>query len=108
MAYDKKLHNNFVQVITSRIYSDIFISKKQLTTKYIEELNAFVNENQILKLQNEVNEVREIVVNNINLVLDRGEKIDELLIKSENLTDSSRIFLKHTKKLNSRCPCIIS
>jgi synaptobrevin family protein YKT6 len=36
-------------------------------------------------------------------VLIRGEKIDALLEKSQNLSDEAKVFYKKSKKLNSCC-----
>lgn len=40
---------------------------------------------------------------NLNTIISRGETLQELLIKSENMSLQSKAFLTDTKKLNSCC-----
>ena len=58
------------------------------------------------QIEAELNETRLILLDNIDKVLARGEKLDELLAKSEHLSDSSKTFLSRSRKLN-RC-CVLS
>ena len=55
------------------------------------------------QIQNQLDDTKYIMVNNISLILRRGEKIEDLLIKSQHLEDNSRNFIIKTKKLNSCC-----
>ena len=76
--------------------------------KYIsDELKKSQNPepDKITKVQSELDEIKKTMVTNIEKVIDRGEKIDNLIVKSQELSDNSKLFYKKTKKLN-RC-CII-
>lgn len=48
-------------------------------------------------------EVKTIMINNIDLVLKRGEKLDDLVMKTQHLSDSSKKFYMKAKKLNKCC-----
>ena len=61
--------------------------------------------NVLTKINDDLNETKDIMIKNIDSLLNRGEKIEDLLIKSENLSKESKDFLIKTKKLN-RC-CVI-
>ena len=55
------------------------------------------------KVQNELDETKIILHNTIAAVLDRGEKLDDLVAKSEGLSMQSKTFYKTAKKTNSCC-----
>jgi synaptobrevin family protein YKT6 len=55
------------------------------------------------KVQNELDETKIILHNTIKSVLDRGEKLDDLVEKSEGLSMQSKMFYTTAKKTNSCC-----
>ena len=55
------------------------------------------------KVQNELDETKIILHNTIAAVLDRGEKLDDLVFKSEGLSLQSKTFYKTARKTNSCC-----
>lgn len=57
----------------------------------------------IMKVQNELDETKIVLHKTIESVLQRGEKLDSLVDKSEALSLSSRMFYKQAKKTNSCC-----
>lgn len=57
------------------------------------------------KIQSELDETKIILHNTIEAVLERGEKLDDLVEKSEGLSLQSKTFYKTAKKTN-RC-CVI-
>jgi synaptobrevin family protein YKT6 len=54
-------------------------------------------------LQREIDEVKAIMVENIDKILVRGTKIDDLVQRSSELDDSSKQFYKRSKDLKSCC-----
>ena len=58
---------------------------------------------KILKIQNELDQTKKIMVKNIEQVLKRGEKIESLVEKSEELSRLGGIYIREAKKLNSCC-----
>lgn len=57
----------------------------------------------MMKVQNELDETKIVLHNTIEAVLQRGEKLDDLVAKSEGLSMSSKTFYKTAKKTNSCC-----
>lgn len=57
----------------------------------------------LTKVQAELDETRIILHNTIEAVLERGEKLDDLVSKSEGLSDASKMFYKTARKTNSCC-----
>lgn len=76
----------------------------------VPEINALLAKYQspsevdsLLKLQNQVEEVKEIMVKNMEKMLDRGEKLEDLAEKTDQLSLQSKTFMKQSKKLNKCC-----
>ncbi|CAO3627348.1 unnamed protein product [Cunninghamella blakesleeana] len=57
----------------------------------------------IMKVQNELDETTAILHKTIDSVLQRGEKLDALVDRSEALSSQSKMFYKTAKKTNSCC-----
>ncbi|AOA61572.1 Vesicle membrane protein (v-SNARE) [Komagataella phaffii CBS 7435] len=55
------------------------------------------------RVQKELDETKIVLHKTIESVLQRGEKLDSLVDKSEALSSSSRMFYKQAKKTNSCC-----
>ena len=68
-------------------------------TKYQDPSQA----DAIMKVQQELDETKIVLHKTIENVLQRGEKLDHLVDKSESLTASSKMFYKQAKKTNSCC-----
>nr|CAG4652193.1 EOG090X0E6P [Triops cancriformis] len=57
----------------------------------------------LTKIQDELDETKIILHNTIEAVLERGEKLDDLVSKSQGLSDASKMFYKTARKTNSCC-----
>lgn len=57
----------------------------------------------LTKIQGDLDETKIILRNTIASVLERGEKLDDLVSKSEQLSIQSKAFYKTAKKTNSCC-----
>lgn len=55
------------------------------------------------KIKEGIEEIKELMITNIELVLQRGVKLDELLQASNDLSENSKRFFKAAKKTNSCC-----
>ncbi len=55
----------------------------------------------ILKIQNQLDETKDIMIQNIEQILQRGETIQELVDRTEDLETSSKVFFQNADKLNS-------
>ncbi|KAK0711348.1 Longin-like domain-containing protein [Lasiosphaeris hirsuta] len=59
--------------------------------------------NSIAKIQQELDETKIVLHKAIDSVLQRGEKLDDLVQKSSDLSSQSKMFYKTAKKQNSCC-----
>ncbi|KAK2749626.1 palmitoyltransferase [Myotisia sp. PD_48] len=73
-------------------------------------LNEFIvqyqqpeNVDSIIKIRQELDETKIILHKTIESALERGEKIDDLVSKSEGLSAQSKMFYTSAKKQNSCC-----
>nr|CAH7716420.1 unnamed protein product [Callosobruchus chinensis] len=57
----------------------------------------------LTKIQEDLDETKIILHNTIQAVLERGEKLDDLVSKSEGLSMQSKAFYKTARKTNSCC-----
>ncbi|EWG45795.1 synaptobrevin like ykt6 [Fusarium verticillioides 7600] len=72
---------------------------KEYLTKYQDPQQA----DSILKIQKELDETKIVLHKTIESVLQRGEKIDDLVAKSDGLSAQSKMFYQQAKKQNSCC-----
>lgn len=75
------------------------LSSKDIVEKY---QNPNETDN-IMKIQKQLNETKEIMHNTIESVLDQNEKLDELVMKSNKLSYTSKKFYVQAKRNNSCC-----
>lgn len=60
----------------------------------------------MMRVQAEVDEVKGIMMDNIEKILKRGENIDDLIEGAEELTNTTKAFHRTAKKANRRC-CVV-
>jgi len=65
-----------------------------------------VEADSVLKIQKDLDETKEVLVKSIDQLLLRGERLDVLAEKSQDLSFQSKAFLKQSEKLNSCCTVI--
>ncbi|CUM66143.1 uncharacterized protein PRCAT00003800001 [Priceomyces carsonii] len=71
--------------------------------QYLKKYQDPSQADSIMKVQQELDETKIVLHKTIESVLQRGEKLDSLVDKSEALSSSSRMFYKQAKKTNSCC-----
>jgi len=76
-----------------------FPELKDYIVKYQDPQQA----DSIMKIQKELDETKIVLHKTIESVLQRGEKIDDLVAKSDGLSAQSRMFYTQAKKQNSCC-----
>ncbi len=86
----------------SIIRSDIDI-KNELLLTIMEKYQDASSYCKLEKVKEDIEEIKEVMINNIELILQRGVKLDELIQKSNDLSENSKRFLKASKKVNSCC-----
>lgn len=67
--------------------------------KYQDPINA----DKIMKIQKDLDETKIVLHQTIESVLERGEKLDNLVGKSNDLSVASQMFYKQAKKTNACC-----
>ena len=76
-----------------------FPELKDYLAKYQDPQQA----DSIMKIQKELDETKIVLHKTIESVLERGEKIDNLVSKSNDLSSQSKAFYTQAKKTNSCC-----
>jgi synaptobrevin family protein YKT6 len=85
------------------------ISRESETIDINKMIEKYQNPNEadpILKIHQTIETTKTTMVDAIDKVLARGEKIDDLVSRSGDLSEESKAFYKSSKKMNS-CACII-
>jgi synaptobrevin homolog YKT6 len=85
--------------ISTSVTSVRFPQLKEYITKYQDPNQA----DSIMKVQRELDETKIVLHKTIESVLERGEKIDSLVQKSDGLSAQSKMFYQQAKKQNSCC-----
>ncbi|KAL5083565.1 palmitoyltransferase [Trichoderma cf. simile WF8] len=70
---------------------------------YLEKYQDPQQADSIMKIQKELDETKIVLHKTIESVLQRGEKIDDLVAKSDGLSAQSKMFYQQAKKQNSCC-----
>lgn len=60
----------------------------------------------IMKIQKNLDETRDVLHNTIESVLQRGEKLEDLVERSGELSAQSKMFYKQAKRANSCCAVV--
>ncbi|KAK4494041.1 hypothetical protein PRZ48_015228 [Zasmidium cellare] len=71
--------------------------------EYIQKYQDPQAADSIMKIQKELDETKIVLHKTIESVLERGEKIDSLVAKSDGLSAQSKMFYTQAKKQNSCC-----
>jgi len=70
---------------------------------YLKKFEDPKQSDSMSRLQNDLDETKIVLHNTIEAVLERGEKLDDLVDKSEALSVQSKAFYKTARKTNSCC-----
>ena len=103
-----KVHNDF-KTFMSEKKLDLNLYTNDTDVKYpniateIEEWQDPSKKDNLMKLQNELNDVTDIMRQNLNELLKREENLEKLMEKSNDLSSTSVNFYKQAKKTNSCC-----
>ena len=73
------------------------------TPNFLEYYSDSKNIDPLIKVNIQLEETRDLLVKTIGSVLDRGEKLETLVMKTEDLSKQANMFYKRSKKLNSCC-----
>ncbi|CAJ0962496.1 unnamed protein product, partial [Mesorhabditis belari] len=95
---------------TTKVHSSQWVKIKKETDCQYNGLSAFLAKWQtpseadpMTKVQEEVEETKVVMHQTIQSVLDRGEKLDDLVKKSDALSEQSKLFYTQARKMNKCC-----
>ncbi|CAE6501347.1 unnamed protein product [Rhizoctonia solani] len=98
-----KALDDFATAVPQSSYSNpSAISFPQAQT-YVAKYQDPKQADAIMKVQQELDETKIVLHKTIEAVLERGEKLDDLVDRSNNLSMQSKAFYKTAKKQNSCC-----
>eukprot|EP00565_Helicotheca_tamesis_P000207 CAMPEP_0185741066 /NCGR_PEP_ID=MMETSP1171-20130828/38759_1 /TAXON_ID=374046 /ORGANISM="Helicotheca tamensis, Strain CCMP826" /LENGTH=200 /DNA_ID=CAMNT_0028413009 /DNA_START=617 /DNA_END=1219 /DNA_ORIENTATION=+ len=70
---------------------------------YLQKYQDPAAADKVTKIQQDLDETTSVLHKTIDSVLERGEKLDSLVEKSDDLSRQSKMFYKQAKKTNSCC-----
>lgn len=80
--------------------------KSEVIQRGISEYQKPSNADKLLKIQENLEETKQIMTQNLEIAIGRGMTLDELAAKSENISESSKMFAREAKKMNKCCTVI--
>ena len=103
-----KIHDNFKTFVQEKkldlnMYTTDTDVKYEYIANEIEGWQDPSKKDTLMKLQNELNDVSDIMRQNLNELLKREENLESLMQKSNDLSATSVNFYKQAKKTNSCC-----
>ncbi|KAF8218198.1 snare protein YKT6 [Mycena galopus ATCC 62051] len=101
----KVLDDFIAKVPQDKWDSPAAVSFPELAT-YITQYQDPRHADTIMRVQAELDETKIILHKTIESVLQRGENLDKLVDRSNNLSAQSKMFFKTAKQQNSRC-CVV-
>ena len=104
-----RLLTNVLDKFTEDIPKQQWIHNKEVTgfsdelEKYLKHYRNPEKADPLTKIQTNLEETKIIILDSIQAILERGEKLDDMVERSQKLTDSSKIFYTTARKTNSCC-----
>ena len=97
-----------LEMFTAKVSKEIWMScSRPVDSTWLKELfQSFKNPaeaDSLVRVQKELDETKVVLHKTIESLLDRGEKLDDLVSKSNELGLISKSFLKGAEKTNSCC-----
>lgn len=98
----------FIFTFESRPHSHLIVLAKNiifygLKDSIIQNFDYIKTEIKYNEIHKELDDIKDIMINNIDFLLQRGEILEDLVEKTEHLTKESKKFYKRSKKLNKKC-----
>lgn len=97
ITLENKPHNHLINL------SRIILKNNKLLDSIQENYDLIKGDQKLKMIHEEVNNTKSIMYDNIDKILDRGEKLDVLIKKSEELSNSTKKMWDQSKKLNRCC-----
>ncbi|KAI6235379.1 Synaptobrevin-like protein YKT6 [Aphelenchoides besseyi] len=101
-----KVLDEFTQQVPAATWPMIREEKDCNFSKLPEFLTKWQNPREadsLMRVQDEVEETKNVLHKTMKDVLERGERLDDLVTASENLSDQSKMFYTQARKMNKCC-----
>uniref|UniRef100_A0A093UXH3 Synaptobrevin homolog YKT6 n=1 Tax=Talaromyces marneffei PM1 TaxID=1077442 RepID=A0A093UXH3_TALMA len=102
-----KITDEFISKHPHSEYANTNLPERSLSfpqlADYIKKYQDPSQADSIMKIQQELDQTKIVLHKTIESVLERGEKIDSLVAKSDGLSAQSKMFYTQAKKQNSCC-----
>lgn len=100
-----KVLDDFASKVPAHTWSSIVESTCQYRglEEFLAKYQVPTEADPMTKIQADLDETKIILHNTIEAVLERGEKLDDLVAKSEDLSMQSKTFYKTARKTNQCC-----
>ncbi|TEB05091.1 snare protein YKT6 [Coprinellus micaceus] len=98
-----KLLDDFISKVQTSSYSNPSSISFPDIQNYLQKYQDPTQADTIMRVQQELDETKIVLHKTIESVLQRGEKLDSLVDRSNALSAQSKMFYKQAKKQNSCC-----
>lgn len=105
-------YKSFNEKILNQLLYVLYVGLEKETDK-LAYINRFVKDAEtpakllkLVEINQTLEETREILMTTVEKLLTREEKLSDLILKTEDLSEDSKRFYRGAEKLNDRC-CII-
>lgn len=100
--YPSPIIFNYLSKKISNIDSSLSADNLTVDLKELQNLNSKYN-GKIEKIQGQLDDIKIIMEQNIKDIIARGETLESLIQKTQDLSDHSKLFVKRIEKHNSCC-----
>jgi synaptobrevin family protein YKT6 len=105
VATDKEYPDRAIFSIIDSVWKEM--NKDINLNKMVDKYQDPCEVDKIMKIQRDIDTTKMVMLDAVDKILQRGEKIDDLILKSQDLSDSSKEFHKKAEKMNSWC-CVLA
>lgn len=103
--YVLKVEGKFsIMICEGDVYSETnFFSLATVISNGLKDTIEESIKTKIVQIQEQIEEIREIALQNLETIMQRSEKLEDLMTKTKYISENSREFLDSTKKMNGCC-----
>ena len=101
-AFIKQKNTKKLKPIDYPLYNKIYNFQLDYKTVF-DNFNSLIEKDEIKEVQSKVIEIKQIMLDNIEKIIERGESLESLQKKSNELETHAVIIRKKAKSMNSCC-----
>ena len=103
LVYIALTDKDYPTSVTLQFFQDLYKNDMSLYNEIWKKYQNPNNVNSIAKIKSEVDNTKKIMLDSIDKLLERGDKINDLIEKTDQLEFNSQAFRMNAQKLNSCC-----